>query len=245
MPTEKDQAVVIRLLDWSETSQIAVLLTHQHGRISTTAKGARRLTPSTMAKFSGGLELLTRGEAVFITKATTDLANLTEWHLEAPYWHLRQSLRSFQLGMYAGDLVYHLITDNDPHPEAFLAMDRLLSDLATPAHDDAALLRFQWDLIASLGYQPILDCDAQTGEALPDHRTYAFSAAAGGLVRDSGSNDRWRVRRATIETLRLAADQEDLLPLASTDLDRANRLLCTYLRSLLDKELPTMRYILK
>jgi hypothetical protein len=73
MPTLKDQAVVLRLVDWSETSQIAVLLTREHGKISAVAKGAKRQTPSIASRFSGGLELLCRGEAVYITKSGRDL----------------------------------------------------------------------------------------------------------------------------------------------------------------------------
>ena len=82
MPSFTDSAICIRKLDWSETSQIVVLITEGHGKVSATAKGAKRQSPSTLAKFSGGIELLTAGEAVLITKPTADLANLIEWDLD-------------------------------------------------------------------------------------------------------------------------------------------------------------------
>ena len=64
MPMLKDQAVCIRFVDWSEASQIVVLLTEQHGKISATAKGAKRQTTAVIEKFSGGVDLLAMGEAV-------------------------------------------------------------------------------------------------------------------------------------------------------------------------------------
>ena len=133
MPTIKDDAIVLRLVDWSETSQIAVLLTREHGKISATAKGAKRQTPSIMAKFSGGLELLAGGEAMLLTKPGRDLANLIEWDLRQGHWHIRRSLRAFELAMFAVDLTHHMLHDHDPHPQTYAALAEALGVLGAAA----------------------------------------------------------------------------------------------------------------
>lgn len=244
MPSVKDIAICLRLMDWSETSQIAVLLSREHGKISTVAKGAKRQTPSTLAKFSGGLELLAVGEAVWIAKRTTTLATLTEWDLLDPQWHLRRDLRAYNLAMYAADLVHHLVQDSDPHPVTFEALRRFLRELGgTEPH--AALLRFQWALVDDMGYRPVLDRDAQTGESLPSSgEALGFSATQGGTVADTGATDRWRVRRSTIELLRRVEAGEEVAAGESGSLERANRLLCVYFRAILDQQLPTMAFVL-
>ncbi len=242
MPTLKDDCVVLRLMDWSETSQIVVLLSRDHGKVSATAKGAKRPTPSVMAKFSGGLETLTRGEAVWITRAGRDLANLTEWDLADGYWGLRRELAAFGLGMYAVDLVHHMLHDEDPHPATFEALAGLLGVLGrTDAARDgaaaqAALLRFQWSVIEDAGYRPVLD-------AATDAAVMHFSPRAGGLV-DAGGEATWRIRRETVELLRGVAGGDDPDDRDRASIERANRLLCTYARTLLDKQLPTMSAIL-
>ena len=245
MPSVKDIAIVLRLLDWSETSQIAVLFTEHHGKVSATAKGAKRQTPSTLAKFSGGLELLGLGEAVFISKRPTELANLTEWDLVDAHWHLRRDLRGYRLAMYAADLVHHVVQDHDAHPVTFAALRQCLAELADRAAQPAAMLRFQWTVVEDMGLRPVLEHDAQTGEDLADMgATVAFSHVAGGVVADTGSPDRWRVRRTTIELLQQVAAGKPLNHASPEALDRANKLLCAYFRAILDRQLPTMDVIL-
>lgn len=240
----KDQALCLRLLDWSETSQIAVLLTENHGKVSAVAKGAKRQTPSTLAKFSGGLELLTAGEAVMIVKRGSELATLTEWDLLDAHWHLRTDLRAYRLGMYAADLVHHIVQDHDPHPRTYRALKGFLSALSERALQPPALLRFQWSVVEDMGLRPVLDRDAATGEVLDETGgALAFSPAAGGVVADTGSRDRWRVRHETVALLRRLAERGEI-EADDGSLSRANKLLCVYFRSILDKQLPTMEVVL-
>lgn len=246
MPTIKDNAICLRLYDWSETSQVAVLLTEQHGKVRVTAKGAKRSTPSTMLKFSGGLELLTRGEAVMILKHGAELGNLTEWDVQDGYWGLRKNLRGLELAMYGVDLAHHLLDDQDPHPVSFAALGQLLSALAggeEAGGAERALLRFQWTMIEDAGYRPTLAPGSVSGNG-----PLLFSARSGGIVGNAeDAKDAWKVRRETVEVLRdvagegMAATRE--LPGAEAVV-RANRLLCAYVRTILDKQLPTMDAVL-
>ena len=259
MPRFKDQAICIRLIDWSETSQIVTLFTEQHGKLRGLAKGSKRTSPSSVARFSGGIELLTGGQAVGVIKPTADLASLTEWDLQHPYWHLRQNLTTQELAFYAADLTNAMLSDHDPHPTSFAALADLLINLTNPLNHGEVLLRYQWQLLEDTGYRPQLEIDVQTGHPI-DYRlvegvgenakdpspSYAFDPISGGItcgLSVNPSHERWRVRPSTVMALRqmstgLATTQD------RTVIDRANKLLCAYVRTILDRELPTMRFLL-
>ena len=243
MPRFKDQAICIRHLDWAETSQVVVLMTEHHGKIRGLAKGSKRTSPSAIARFSGGIELLNRGEILGVTRQSTELATLTEWDLQDDYHHLRTDFTSQCLAMYAADLVHAMMADQDEHPRTFTALCDLLEAFRDPAARQAALLRFQWELLDDAGYRPELALDVQTGQALPAAASYTFDPRGGGLTQRASMDD-WRVRRQTVELLRQVAAGEAIADADTASLERANRLLCVYFRALLDQQLPTMKYVI-
>ena len=175
MPTITDQAVCVRHWDFSETSQTVSLFAREHGLIRGLAKGSRR----EKGNFSGGIDLLTRGELVAIVKPSRELANLTAWHLEEIFWSLRRSLPANRLGMYMADLVNRMVSAHDPHPALWDAFVVALRGLG--GDGEGTLLTFQVALLAETGYRPELDRDAETGGPLPDDgETLAFSPRHGG-----------------------------------------------------------------
>ncbi|MEX2216510.1 MAG: DNA repair protein RecO [Phycisphaeraceae bacterium] len=272
----KDQAVCIRHIDWSETSQVVALFTREQGKVRGLAKGSRRTSPGAIARFSGGIDLLTRGEVIATIKPTTELAAITEWDLQDPFHHLRTDLTAWRLGMYAADLAGALTADHDAHPVTFDAMVRFLEAIGEESAKpraaggpgaQAVLLRFQWDVLSDCGFKPELKVDVRSGEAL-DERDGAgaaasaasgalvFDARAGGLTREAvesvaagrvSSGGPWRVRKETVALLRSLDEGKGAAAVEAMDaerLTRANRLLCVYVRAIVDRELPTMGFVL-
>lgn len=235
-----EQAIVLRHWEFSETSQTVSLFTRGFGMLRGLAKGARR----ERAPFSGGFEVLTRGEISAIVKAGTDLATLTEWDLQEVYWGPRRSLFAHRAGMYLIDLVRHAVTDEDPHIGLWDALDAALRDLPDrPDYD--AILRLQWALLVETGYRPRLDADVITGDPLDaSAETYGFSASGGGLVHDPGRHGPdhiWRVRADTVEVLRRLDDAggSSAGPGDIDSVERASRLLATALTEILSRDLPS------
>lgn len=233
-----EQAIVLRHWEFSETSQTVALFARGHGMLRGLAKGARR----ERSAFSGGFEVLTRGEISAILKPGSDLATLTEWDLQEIYWPPRQSLFAHRAGMYLIDLVRHAITDQDPHDGLWDALDEVLRHLPVQ-NDYEQILRLQWALLVETGYRPRLDADVFTGEVLPsDAETYGYSASGGGLVNDpgrTGPDHIWRVRGDTVQVLRgLETEVQGKLGTPES-VERASRLLATALSELLSRDLPS------
>ncbi len=232
-----DKAVVIRVWDWSETSQTVSLFTREHGLVKGVAKGAKR----ERSKFSGGLDLLTQGALVAILKSEA-MATLIEWDLERTFFRLRSDLRAHYAAMYAADLVQHFLSERDPNPPLWDALRQALEDLDQGVDPAGVTLRFQWAVVSLTGHAPLL-------ERTDDADAYGFDPARGRLVADPGESDPlalpWRVRRETVDLLDALATAPAFNPprLAATPatLRRANRLLSAYVRWLLGREPPSLR----
>ncbi len=255
MPAVVDRAVVLRLWEFSETSQTVSLFCREQGLLRGLAKGARR----ERGRFGGGFELLTLGEVVALVKPSTELATLTEWSLSEVFWSTRRDLRAHRIALYMIDLVHHAIVDHDPHPGLF---DQLVSHLRTldsPQAHAPSLLSFQWRLLVEIGYKPSLGTE-EVGSS-ERQKTLQFDPLAGGITKAGGtatattrprlrigtaSGPAWPVRPQTINVLR-RLDHADPTPFPDdgdpVHSERASRLLAEYLRVVLDRDLPTRRVL--
>jgi DNA repair protein RecO (recombination protein O) len=239
VPTHTDQAICIRQWDWSETSQTVSLFAREHGLLRAVAKGSKR----EHSRFSGGLEILTRGEMIAIIKPSAEMANLIAWDLQETFPALRRSLPAFYSGMYIADLVQSALTEHDPHPPLFDAALEALR-LLGQGHDRAAVLAFQWATLAEAGYRPEITQDVASGEPLEPARTYLFLPRLGGFAADRPQPQApaWRARSETLEALRRLSTQgvSGVTTLSAETLDRAARLLALYLREILGRDMASM-----
>jgi DNA repair protein RecO (recombination protein O) len=244
MAQVRDRAVCIRHWDWSETSQTVSLFTREAGVIRGIAKGARR----ERAPFSGGIELITRGEMIAIVKPGSELATITAWDLQETFPAIRKSLLSFHAAMYMVDAAQHSIQDHDPHAMLFDALLDALRSLGSES-DRLVAVKFLAATIAETGWAPELARDVVTGGPLSKSATYGFAPSLGGFTNEkitvvSGTSTPgpvWRVRGETLDLLRSvapaqAAGGNGAQPVV---VDRAGRLLNAYLSFVLGRELPT------
>lgn len=193
-----DIAICLNQWDWSETSQTAALLTSGEGLIRVVAKGSKR----EKSPYSGGLGVLTMGEAVYLSRQTPGLVTLTSWDLRDGFPWLRASLGSLNAAYFASDAAMHILQEHDAHPRTFDAMRQLLGSLRT-SNPMAALARYLWVLLDECGFMPELDRDVDSGEPIAKSPVMHFAPAAGGLVlgRDGSGRVVWDVRAQTIACL--------------------------------------------
>jgi DNA repair protein RecO (recombination protein O) len=189
---KSDKAVCIRVVDYSETSQIVMLFARAAGKISAIAKGSKRAKSA----FGGPIEALSFGEIRFADPGREKLATLTEYDQEASRGGLRRDLFSLDAALFAAELVSRLTEDYDPHValfDQFVQFVRDLDDRVAPAQRRDVLLRlilFQLGLLQEVGLRPVLEsCANCRRPAGADGSPVYFSSAANGLIcRDCEMN---------------------------------------------------------
>ena len=239
MPRIKDDAIVLRRWEFSETSQTVLLLTRAHGLVRGLAKGALRPNGS----FGGGFEPMTSGHVSLVTKAGRDLATLTEWHVEDVWWSLRRSLTGIQHATWGVDMIGRMLAEHDPHPEVYIAMHTLLGQLDEGVGHDAVMVQFQWALLDATGHRPVVDRDVRTGDSLPeDVDVLHFSVHDGGLSLAAAPGD-LRVRQDTARALAALRAGADPAALDAEDQRRCARLLAACARGLIGDETPALQWL--
>ncbi len=178
MSLEKSSAIVLRLVDFSETSCVVTLFTQHFGKISALAKGARR----PKGPFDSALDLLALCRIVFLQKSSDSLDLLTEAKLVRRFRSASRDLSRLYAAYYVAELLLELTEFGDPHPELFEESERALSNL--DQHSDVAdtVLRFEMSLLRQLGYLPALRVCAVCGASALQQDRVLFGLAAGGLL---------------------------------------------------------------
>lgn len=236
-----DEAVVLRVWEYSETSQTSALLTRGHGLVRALAKGSRRAR----SPFSGGLDAVTLGEAGLIIKPTSELATMTEWDLRVVFAGARSSWFGHVVSVYASDVAGRVVHDREPHPRLFEALVTVLGRTGGGGARAGLweALRFQWAALVEAGYRPELERSVDSGESLVERRLYGFSSVRGGLTEDPGKRGMdgvWRVRAGTVRALRAVGGEGEASEVGLADVGRANLLLGRHLGVVLGREPPTL-----
>ena len=178
MPSEKATAIVIRTVEFSETSLVVTLFTREFGKIGALAKGARRLK----GPFESALDLLCLCRVVFLHKSSEALDLLTEAKLLRRFRPAGHELSGLYAGYYVAELLGELTDEDDPHPELFDLADETLAALAAGESAATWVARFELGALRLLGHTPSLDTCVECGVAVPPAGRVAFGLLDGGVL---------------------------------------------------------------
>jgi DNA repair protein RecO (recombination protein O) len=172
-------AIVLRLIDFSETSLIVTLLTRDLGRISALAKGARRLK----GPFEGSLDLLSVCRVTLIAKPGDTLDLLTESKLRRRFRGGERSLARTYAGYYIAETLRWLLDEGERHEAVF---DLTLAALGLIDGDGPiaeTLLTYDCQCLRLLGHAPATRACTVCGVKLElSGLKTAFSLDGGGIV---------------------------------------------------------------
>ncbi len=181
---QTDQGVCLRVVDFSETSQVVTLLTREHGLISALAKGIRKISSKSASPLGGPLDLLSVGEIVFVLPRSGELSLLTAWQVANHQPAIRTNLAAFYAGEIICEFTSMLLSPHDPHTRLY---DELIATLQLITQPEAprALVAYLTYALNAAGYQARLDICCVCGSPvrpgaaigfIPSHGTVACAS---------------------------------------------------------------------
>lgn len=232
---EKTEAVVLRGVDFSETSRIVTFLTPGRGRLACMAKGARRKA----SPLASCLVNLNRVDIVYQHKAGREVQTLVEATLLDGYRGLRADSTKGFYAAFPEELAGRVAQVDEPSESLYAALVRGLDVLDGWRGDVRTHAVWQaWQLLAEAGVGPVLEHCLDT-EAAPGAAP-GFSYA-GGVVRAVGTGDVALTARQ-FEELKLLLASRDTCPLDKADPFQF-RLVWQYARRQLDADLRSARVL--
>lgn len=212
--SEKTEAVVIRQVDFSESSRVVTFFTREHGKVTALAKGVKRVK----GPFQVALDLLATCDVVFLRKSSSSLDILTDARLLDRYQPRATRLTNLYGGYYVAELLGGLTEEYDPHPGLYERTRTTLRRLQEEDDPQPALLRFQLVLLREIGLLPNFEECLVTGQQVDspnsnDSAGFALWVSQGGLISSDHRPEQYRhrseVSAGTLRVLHGLSDEDE------------------------------------
>ncbi len=176
MAIRSDQGIVLRSFPFGEADRVVVILSPNHGKLRTVAKGIRK----TKSRFGGRLEPFTHVDLVLYEGRNLD--TITQVSVIETFSHLRDDLDQVIAAGTMVEAVDAVASEGEPSLRLFLLLQRGLRALDQGETSSDLVTAFLLKLAEVIGLAPALDFCASCGRQA---QTLRFGFAAGGAVCDN------------------------------------------------------------
>ncbi len=170
-------AIVLRKIDFSETSQVLHLYTRDLGKVPCIAKGSKRAKSA----FRGAFDLLGLYDIIRLEKQPGDLDLLTQSESLKEYRGVRGDLGRFGAACWIAEFVGEMTMDAQPQPDLFDLLKGSLEKLDKGGPIAETVFLFWGQALRILGFEPRMGECGVCKARLSGPEAY-FSARDGGVV---------------------------------------------------------------
>ncbi len=175
MGLRHDQGIVLRSYPFGDADRVVVLLSPNHGKIRTVAKGVRR----TKSRFGGRLEPFTHVDLVLYEGRNLD--TITQVGVLEPFPRLREDLEAVVAAGTMVEAADAVAQEDESSLRLFLLLQRGLRALESGERSQDLITAFLLKVAEVVGVAPSLGQCASCGRVEDLHR---FSFGGGGSVCD-------------------------------------------------------------
>ncbi len=178
----KTEAVVLKSIDFKETSKIVTFYTRQFGKITGIVKGARQ--PKN--KYGSSLQPMSYVSLIFYKKDGRDIQTVSNCDLMKQFRYLYEDIDKMAIGMSMIEIVMIVIHGHERNIPFFNVLVNSLNALNHATHNPINLLYyFEIQLAKEFGFQLSFDHCVSCNKKLTtikDEQTFRFRIKQGGLV---------------------------------------------------------------
>jgi DNA repair protein RecO (recombination protein O) len=235
MPQERSEAVVLRGVDFSETSRIVTFLTPDRGRMACMVKGARRRGSPMQAT----LDTMNRVELIYYWKDGRAVQQVNEASLLDGFGTIKADFEKAAFASLPLEFALKAAHENEPLQDLFITFLHGMESLKMWSGDTRTHACWQLARLLSVtGFEPMLDACAHCGAELRGSAKFSFD---GGATCPSCRADR-QIDADELAALRALMNNIDECP-SGVRLGGAYRVLCEYAMRQLETDLHSVRVI--
>jgi len=171
----KWEGIVIRSVDYGESSKVVTLYTREQGKMGIMARGAKKAK----SRLGAVTQLFTHGYYLCKTGPGPSMPDLSQGEIVESYRDLRQSLTHTAYAAYIAELLDRLTHEREPNPFLFQLL-MLTFRLLDEGKDAEILCRiFETKMLTVAGIAPQLQVCSRCGAG---QEPFAISVSQGGLL---------------------------------------------------------------
>jgi len=239
MPSLKSSAIVLKSIDWRDTSKIVTLFTREEGKMSVIAKGARQ----SKSKYQGILESINLLEIVVFVSATRKLQILGEISLEDSFRRIRVNFDKTGYAFALLELIDIFFKEGSADTVFFDFIRALLSEIEKITDPRVVFWYFLIKLSSYLGFKPEFNVCSTCNKSLVSEQV-VFSIQEGaamckncGFSPESGWKLSMKARKSLSDLQNLPHKRLSSVEICLDDSFAFTDFLLTYLRFHSDEKL--------
>ncbi|OPZ22708.1 MAG: DNA repair protein RecO [bacterium ADurb.BinA186] len=238
----KTNGIVIKRMDFGEADRILTILTERFGKIKAIAKGVRKST----SKLGGHLEpfmivdfQLHEGKTFFTITGASIISEFPCLHAELP---------KMAKAYVAGELIDNFLHENEKSETTYKILTQML-ELVENNEKNFLINAFALKLIETSGFQPeFYDC-VHCKEKITEGENFWDNLEGGVICEDcvQESGHGVKISNEFIKSLRFIEQNDfpqiEKLKLNKSLEDEIDRILENYIRSILDKNIKSKKFL--
>jgi len=238
------KGIVIKEIHTGESDKIIVLFTHETGKISLIARGAKR----TNSRLLAGSQLMSYGEYTIFPSRKLPSIN-TVVVLET-FYHLRSDLIKLTYATYFLELVDEVLLEGIKNDPLLRLLLNTLYILANKDKDPKLIARiFELKMMCMVGYMPMIHQCVHCGGDFQDSNVKFSITLGGALCYRCFSEDPFShsISRGTLQSLQYIVYSELKqmfnFTVSEQTIAELTRLMKSYLKYHLDKEFKSLEFL--